>query len=116
MSKPEVIEKVPVSLAELKSELQSIQKRDTELGFRAGKTLEYVNSVAVLSKTAFAKLKAEIEALKVPRLKDEHIVKILDLMPKSVNELNIILQGYVLTVTKENMGKIVKVIKDSSKK
>lgn len=115
MSKPEVIEKVPVSLSELKTELQVIQKRDEELNYRAGKTMEYINSVNPISKTAFQKLKADIEALGIPRLKDEHVIKILDLMPQNVNELNVILQGYTLTVTKDNMAKIIKVLEEGKK-
>lgn len=116
MSKPEVVEKVPVSLSEMKVELQAIQKRDSELGFRAGKTMEYVNSVATISKSAYLKLKSELEGLKIPRLKDEHVVKIIDLMPTHVNELSVILSGYTLTVSKENMAKIVKVIQGSGLK
>ena len=115
MSKPEVIEKAPVSLFELKTELQAIQKRDEELNYRAGKTLDYVNSVNPISKTVYQKLKTEIEALGIPRLKDDHVVKILDLMPQNVNELNVILQGYTLTVTKENMAKIIKVLEEAKK-
>jgi len=110
MSKVEILEKIPVSLSELKSELNTIEKRDGELGFRAGKTKEYVNAFANLSKTAFSDLKKQLEALQVPRLKEDHIVKILDVMPKSVDELNVILQGYTLTVSKENVKSIVDVL------
>lgn len=115
MSKTDVVEKVPLSISELKSEINSIEKRDGELGFRAGKVKEYVNSFSSLSKSAFVDLKKKIEELQVPRLKDEHIVKILDLLPSSVDELSVILQGYTLTVSKENMNAIVKVLKESGK-
>jgi len=110
MSKAEVLEKIPVSLTELKSELTAIEKRDGELGFRAGKTKEYVSFFADLSKTAFVDFKKQLEALQIPRLKDDHIVKILDVMPKSVDELSVVLQGYTLTVSKENMKSIIDVL------
>ncbi|PIN81266.1 hypothetical protein COV13_01785 [Candidatus Woesearchaeota archaeon CG10_big_fil_rev_8_21_14_0_10_32_9] len=110
MSKVEVLEKIPVSLPELKSELTAIEKRDSELGFRAGKTKEYVNAFADLSKTAFSDLKKQLDALQIPRLKEDHIVKILDVRPKSVDELNVVLQGYTLTVSKENMKSIIDVL------
>lgn len=110
MSKAEVLDKMPVSLTELKSELNAIEKRDGELGFRAGKTKEYVNSFSTLSKTAFNDLKKQIEELQVPRLKDDHIIKILDVMPKTVDDLNVVLQGYTLTVSKDNMKSIIDVL------
>ena len=112
MSKAELIEKAPISLTKLKEELNRIQKRDEEMSFRAGKALDYINSFAVTSKKKHSEAKSQIEALNVPRLKDVHISKILDFMPKSVNELGVILQGYTLTVTKDNMAKIVQITKN----
>ena len=110
MSKAEVIEKVPLTLAEVKNQINTIEKRDNELNFRAGKTKDYLNSFKLGSKKAATELKQKISELDVPRLKEEYIVKIVDMMPKNVDELNIILQGYTLTVTKENMKKIVEVV------
>ena len=112
MSKPELLEKTPISLNELKQELESIQKRDKELGFRAGKTLEYANAFTTLSKTAHNDLKKKLEALEIPRFKEEHIAKVLDMLPKSVAELDVIIQGYTLTVSKENKTKVIETVKE----
>jgi DNA-directed RNA polymerase subunit F len=110
MSKPEIIEKTPISMAQLKSELNAVAKRDKEPGFRATKTLEYIGSFSTLSMTDFNALKKEIEKLAIPRLKEEHIVKILDVLPKTANEVAVILQGYAVTVSKENMKAIADII------
>ncbi len=115
MSKPEIVGKEPLTLAELKSDLSAIQKRDGEPSFRAGKTIDYINQLKPLSKTAAKELTKKIVDLDVPRLKDEHIVKIVDLLPGSVEEVKVILQGYALTVTKDNMSKIVSVVKEYKK-
>ena len=115
MSNPEIVGKEPMTLAELKAELAAIQKRDGEPSFRAGKTIDYINQFKPLSKTASNEFSKKITALDVPRLKEEHIVKIIDLMPLSVDEVKVILQGYALTVTKENMAKIVDVVKEYKK-
>ncbi len=112
MSNLKVINKAPVSLAELKEDLKNIQSRDEEIGFRAGKTLEYVNSFSTLSVEDYNKLKEKIHSLEIPRLKDEHVVKIADFLPGSVAELDVILQGYALTVSKENLAKLVEAIKE----
>lgn len=115
MSKPEIIGKEPITLSDLKAELSTIQKRDGEPSFRAGKTIDYINQFKPLSKTASKELGKKIVDLEVPRLKDEHIVKIVDLLPVTADELKVILQGYALTVTKENMTKIVNVVKEYKK-
>jgi len=115
VSKPEIVGKEPVSLAELKSVLSSIQKRDGEPSFRVGKAIDYLNHFKPLSKSAAAELSKKLVDLDIPRLKDEHIVKIVDLLPGDVEDVKVILQGYALTVTKENMSKIVGVVKEYKK-
>ncbi len=115
MAKSDIIDKEPITLAELKTELATIQKRDNEVSFRAGKTIEYMNHFKPLSKTASKELMKKVEDLDVPRLKKEHVVKIVDLLPVTLDEVKVILQGYALTVTKENMTKIVNVVKEYKK-
>jgi len=110
MSKPEILEKKPLSMTQLKADLNSIAKRDKEPGFRTTKTLDYLNSFSTLSPADFSALKKKIEDLQVPRLKEEHIIKILDIMPKNVNDLAVLIQGYTITVSKENLKNIVDVI------
>ena len=115
MSNPEIIGKEPITLAELKTQLTNIQKRDGEPSFRAGKTIDYINQFKPLTKKASEELSKKIQDLEVPRLKEEHISKIIDLLPITADELKVILQGYALTVTKENMTKIVNVVKEYKK-
>lgn len=115
MAKSEIIDKEPITLAELKAELAAIQKRDNEVSFRAGKTIEYMNHFKPLSRTASKELEKKLNDLEIPRLKKEQIVKIVDLIPITIDEVKVILQGYALTVTKENMTKIVGVVKEYKK-
>jgi DNA-directed RNA polymerase subunit F len=107
MSKPEILEKTPLSMVQLKAELNAVSKRDKEPGFRTTKTIEYLNSFNTLSQTEFNSMKKKIEDLQIPRLKEEHIIKILDIVPKNVNDLGVLLQGYTITVSKENLKNIV---------
>jgi DNA-directed RNA polymerase subunit F len=115
VSSPEIVGKEPMSLSELKIELANIQKRDGEPSFRAGKTIEYINHFKPLTKTASKEFSKKLNDLEIPRLKEEHIVKIIDLLPQTADEVKVILQGYALTVTKENMTKIVDVVKEYKK-
>lgn len=116
MVKPEIISEKPITLTELKQEIEEIQKRDKELNFRVGKTEEYLSHFMILSKAKEDELIKKLEKLNIPRLKDIHITKIVDIVPKTVDELKIILQGYTITVNNDNIKKIVDIIKEFAEK
>jgi len=116
MVKPEIISEKPITLTELKQEIDKIKKRDKELNFRVGKTEEYLSHFITLSKAKEEELIKKLEKLNVPRLRDIHITKIVDILPKTVDELKIILQGYTLTVNNDNLKKIVDALKDFAEK
>ncbi len=109
--KPEIIEKRPLNVVEVKEALKKIKKRDEELNFRATKTEEYVNAVAKLKPKEAKELKEKLEGLNIPRLKPEYINKIIDTLPRNEKHLKMILQGYALSVSGENQKKIFSVLK-----
>jgi len=103
--KNEILNEIPMSMAQLKEELERIKKRDKELNFRAAKTEEYLNQVVSLKNSE--ELFKKLTALNVPRLKEQHMHKIIDVLPTTVDDLKIVLQGYTLTVNNQNLKKIV---------
>lgn len=107
---PKILEEAPISVYDLKKEIKKIAKRDTELSIRTGKTEEYINQFATLKDKDAEDLEKELISFEIPRFKEVHIKKIIDTMPESVEELKVILQGYTLTVTKENMQKIISAV------
>jgi|FLOH01.1.fsa_nt_gi DNA-directed RNA polymerase subunit F len=112
MAQIEIIEKTPMNLVELKTELKKIQKRDGELTFRGGKTEEYLNDFASMPKKSADELVEKLKGLNIARLKDEFIHKIVDFLPDTAAELKIILQGYTLSLNNDDLAKIVKIVKD----
>ena len=108
--KPVIVEELPLNGAELKSALENIQKRDGELSFRGNKTLEYLNQLTLPAPKKAGELKKKLEELNIPRLKDTHVHKIIDVMPKYVEDLKVLLQGYTITVKDEHLKKILDVI------
>lgn len=94
----------------LKNELEKIRKRDGELNFRANKTEEYLNQISLHKNTDA--LFGKIMQLDIPRLKEQHIHKIIDIMPATLNELKVVLQGYTVTINNESAKKIVDVISE----
>ncbi|RME31182.1 hypothetical protein D6789_03560 [Candidatus Woesearchaeota archaeon] len=108
----EILEKKALCIPLVKEALKKIEKRDGELNFRANRTMEYVNEAASLSPTKAKELIKKIEDLNLPRLKPEHIHKIVDILPRSEKQLKVVLQGYTLTVSLENQKKIMKILQE----
>lgn len=108
----EVLEKHAVPMATVKAELAMIKERDTELSFRAAKVEEYLNDFVKIKGDQAKELFDKIMALSVPRLKDVHAAKIVDLLPRSVEELKLLLQGYTITVSKEHMESIAAAVSE----
>lgn len=106
-----ILKEEPMTAAQVKDELKKIRSADKELNFRAQKTEDYLNQVVSDSKKT-AELVKKLEALKIPRLKDDQLVKIADILPVTEKDVKVLLQGYALTVTKENMQKIAKTVAD----
>ncbi len=107
--KIKVLNEVPITAAEVKDELKKIKKTHKELNFRAQKAEDYLNQIVSDSKKT-AELVKKLGALKVPRLREHQIAKLADTMPVTEKDVKVILQGYAITVTKENMNKIAKTI------
>jgi DNA-directed RNA polymerase subunit F len=116
MLKPKVVSESPISMAAIKAELERIKERDSELNFRGQKTEEYLQQFVKLSKEDAEELSKKIESLNVPRLKAEHISKIIDVMPANVEDLKIVLQGYSLAITNDNFNKISEAVAEYAKK
>lgn len=113
---PKIISQSPISMAEAKLEIERIRKRGEEPTIRISKMEDYLNSFSVLAESRVKAVIDAIRKLDVPRLRDEHIIKIVDLMPRSVDELKIIMQGSVVTISAENMKKIVDAVNSASEK
>ncbi len=106
------LEEKPLAMADLKEELKEIKKRDEELSFRAAKVAEQLDTVKVVKPKEAEELFSAIEKLNVPRLKEMHIYKIIDLMPSDMTQLKNIIQGFSLTITAENLNKILETVQE----
>jgi DNA-directed RNA polymerase subunit F len=107
-----VIEERPISMAELKEEIKNIKKRDEELSFRTAKVAEHVDILKIIKLKDADEIFEKIQKLNIPRLKDVYIYKIIDLSPQSIIELKNIIQSYSLTVTNDNLEKILEILAD----
>ena len=110
MSNPKIISETPLSMATIKEDLSNIRQRDGELSFRATKTEEYLSQFVKITKKDSDKLYKELEDLNIPRLKDVHYIKIIDLLPITEDDVKAIIQSYPVTISQENAKKIAKTV------
>tara|TARA_Y100000310_G_scaffold275745_2_gene292438 strand:- start:199 stop:543 length:345 start_codon:yes stop_codon:yes gene_type:complete len=111
MSDIEVIEERPLSLNDLKVELEKVKKRDKELNFRGNKTEDYLNALVKLQSKKPEDLEKALSDLGLGRLRERQIKKIADIKPVDLDSLRTIMSGENLTLKTEDLQKIVETVK-----
>ena len=109
---PKIVSQTPLSLAELKQEIERIRQREKEPSIRITRTEDYLNAFVDISPEQGKELHAAISKLAINRLKDEHICKIIDMLPRTAAELKLLMQGYALSLTNEASNKIVELVNE----
>ncbi len=102
----------PVTMINLKEKLEALKKESKELNFRATKVFEFLGEMHLVESAKAEEFRKKIAELNVPRLKEKHIVKILDVMPEDPEELKSLLVGENITVKNDDLVKIVEVLKE----
>ena len=95
-------------MKELSEKLSEVKKRDKELGFRAKKTAEYLGLFT--EKKQKEDLKKAVSELGIQRLKERHLVKIVDVNPQDVESLKTLFVGENLTLKQEDLKRIIECI------
>jgi DNA-directed RNA polymerase subunit F len=109
MTEFEILEQNPVTLADTKVKIDALAE-EGELTFRAEKTKSYLENFVRLEKDEVDAIRSSIEELNIPRIKDRHVVKILDVMPKDLDSIKVLLSGETLTISDDDLKKILDVI------
>ncbi len=107
----EILTEKPITMLEVKEVLESIEKKN-ELSVKSKKTKEYLNTFVKLDKKKVEEFKKKLEKLDISRLRDRHIVKIIDLMPDNTDSLKVILSGENITLKVEDLEKIISIVKE----
>lgn len=109
MSDYNILSEEPVSITEAFDAIGKKEGKD-ELTYREEKSLEYLKKFKKVSIEDLPKIKEEIEGLEIPRLESEHIIKIIDIMPKSGTELRAIVSNSGTVLVDESVTKILDVL------
>jgi len=113
MSNIELVNEKPLTMAEMKVHLESIQKRDKELGMRAKKVKDHLDHFTKINEKKSSELKKNLEELNISRLKDRHIVKLIDLLPEDLTSIRAIFAGENVTLKQEDLQKILDIVKQT---
>jgi len=108
----QVTKTLPLPLAKVKLALQRAKKRDGALNYRAQRLEEFLHIFKPLSASKADELWKKIEELNIPRLKPEHITTLIDFLPTTEEDFKIVMQGFSITINKENRQKILAVLKE----
>jgi len=110
-----IISETPLTMVDTAEKLKKIEKRDGELTFRANKAKEYFACFNKLKPKQCIELKEKIEGLNIPRLKDKHIAKLIDIFPVDSDSVKIVLSNEPITVKEEDIKKIASVFAEYKK-
>lgn len=112
MPNPQFIEEKSLCMVDIKETLTDIEKRDSQLNYLSNKVKEYLDLFITLSPKKKEELHTKLTELNLTRLREDHITKILDFLPRTVNDLKIVLQAYPLSMPKKDQESIVQVIQE----
>jgi len=113
-SKPQVIEEVALNIVEVKEMLKKIKERDQELNFRAQKTAEYLDAISTIKPKQAKELKEKLLGMEIPRVKEMHVQKIIDIMPKTPEGVKTVFSGLNISITADNVKKIADAVNEYS--
>jgi len=103
----EILEEKPLTYSEVKEILKEVNPN-----LRTEKLKEFLNSFDLVDVSKVEEIKKEIENLNIMRLKgkDKLIIQIINMMPKSIEELINILSGEKITLAEEDLKKILEIL------
>ena len=103
-----VVDAKPISMAEAK-EIMTSQEKDKELTYEQKLALEHLNKFTVLDAPVAKKILEEVSG--VLRMSDETKIQILNLLPKTPDELRMIFTRENFSLKENEIKKILEIIK-----
>ena len=104
----ELVEEKWISQSEAKKILKNIKKKDMTPEQKMA--TEYLNKAKSLSVSDAEKLREELNELSMRKLKEELIAQVVDLLPKSAEELKVIVSGSKISFSSKDLEAIMKVV------
>ena len=97
-----------VTLAEAKKILEK-KAKEKELGYEQKNALEHLRKFSKLSEKEANEMIEELQ--KIGKLRERHIVAIVNILPMDPDELRLLLSNEVVTLSDEDKKKIISIVK-----
>ena len=101
-----ILDRTPINL----NEVEEIIK-DTPETEKKEQTQEYLKKFLKTKPEQAKKIKADLDKLDLLKMKREHVIKIVDLLPSDVSELNKIFVD--ISLNEDETNKILEIVKNS---
>ena len=111
MSDLKIISEKPIGAFDLIDELRVLKKKSKEINPKTQKTFDYLSAMEFVSSKEAKELWGKIVGLNIPRLKERHIIKILEIMPEDIDSMKMLFSGENITIKQEDLNKILSLIK-----
>ena len=85
------------------------KSKEKALGYEQKNALEHLKKFSKLSGKATEDMVSKLKDIK--RLKDRHIINIINILPKDLDELRILFANEVITLSEEEKKKIISIVK-----
>ncbi|NIO22410.1 MAG: RNA polymerase [Candidatus Aenigmarchaeota archaeon] len=106
----EVNDEKAISWIEVKKILMKKEK-EKELGYEQKNALEHLRKFCKIPESKAEKIVEELK--KIEKLKDKHIVNILNFLPENLDDVRILFANERVVLTDEDKKKILKTVKDN---
>jgi len=110
LKKMNVFSEEPVSIPEVVEILKERKKMEKETTVEQKNAFEHSKSFSKIKASDAEEMKTELKALDIRPLKEDVIINIINLMPKTEKELKVIL-AQTTGIKKEEIEKILEIIK-----
>ena len=111
----EIVSEAPLSTVDVKEILEKIKAQEGELNFRAQKTYDHLASVVSLKHASAKKLEEALLGLGVSRLREQHVKKLVSVMPSNEKDVKMVMSGFNITLSSEDATKVANAISEHVK-
>ncbi|MCD6591105.1 MAG: RNA polymerase Rpb4 family protein [Candidatus Aenigmarchaeota archaeon] len=87
------------------------RERQAELGYEQKNALEHLRKFCKLTEKKYKVMLEELR--KIEKLKDRHIINILNFLPETLEELRVLFQNERVVLSDEDKKKIISVVKEN---
>jgi len=105
-----IVEQKPLMMADVKEKLSAVKKETKELNFRAEKVHNYLQEFVSIKGKDAEELYKKLAGLGLQRLREKHIVKIIDIMPEDAESLKALFAGEAISLKQDELKQILDAI------